>query len=303
MPTIRVIDSTGSVAGGGGEFFIPDSQFAQLPPSAQDRALRGLFSLLEAQRAATQGSPIDITSLLTADQLGRVAQGLPLAPVEIEKAIAASSDPRGETAPIRATPSAPIAFSGPEFFTMATPTLSIQPSLIGDIFGVVKKIPGVGGIIQGAETLGKATGVLPGTKGMAMTCPEGFKVDSKGMCVRAGLPGTIQRILPGGKSGTLGDVSGNAVVGAFGVPGLVPEQVGVINGGPILKCPAGMVLGKDDICYVRSVLPRQFRKWPRAARPPITAGDAKAIRKAESAKRRVKKLAGAVGFSCTRKCR
>lgn len=301
MPTIRLIDSTGSVAGGGGEFFIPDSQFAQLSSFAQDRALRGLFSLVEAQRAATQGAPIDITALLTNDQLGRVSQGIPLAPAEIERAIAASGDPRGETAPIRATSSPAVAFSGPEFNAMATPTLSIQPSLIGDIFGVVKKIPGVGGIVEGAETLGKVTGLLPKGNGMAVQCPDGFRLDSQGRCVTAGLPGTIQRILPGGKTGTLSDVQGQAVVGAFGVPGLLPAQVGVINGGPILKCPAGMVLGKDDICYVRSVLPRQFRKWPRAPRPPITAGDAKAIRKAEGAKRRVKKLAGSVGFACTKK--
>ena len=178
-------------------------------------------------------------------------------------------------------------------FNAMVPSPAANLSLFGDIFGLVKKIPGVGDVISTGEQVARITGILPGGgtgTGTAMTlsCPDGFKVNARGECVKEGVGGAVQRFLPGGKTGTLGDVQGQAIVGAFGVPGLLPAQVGTINGRPILKCPAGMVLGKDDVCYVRAVLPRQFRKWPAAARPPITAGDAKAIRKAEGAKKRVK---------------
>ena len=95
------------------------------------------------------------------------------------------------------------------------------------------------------------------------------------------------------------DVFGEAVVGAFGMPALIPAIVGEVNGNPIRRCPRGSVLGKDDLCYNK--LPRNFRKWPRAPRAPVTAGDAKAIRRADGARGRVKKLAGDVGFTCKKR--
>lgn len=112
-------------------------------------------------------------------------------------------------------------------------------------------------------------------------------------------------IVPGGAevfSGPVigsGDGFGAAVVGAFGMAALIPAIVGEVNGNPIRRCPRGSVLGKDDLCYNK--LPKNFRKWPRAARAPVTAGDAKAIRRAESARGRVKKLAGDVGFTCKKR--
>jgi len=146
---------------------------------------------------------------------------------------------------------------------------------------------------------------------VASTCPEGFRVNPQtGVCEKVGLIGGLERLLPGGATGTLPTVAGGgggfgqAVIGAFGTPALVPMQAGTIqrlNGttGAILRCPGGMVLGKDDLCYPKSVLGARgrFRKHPAARKPPVSVRDAQAIRQAESAKNRVKKLAQGVGFS------
>lgn len=282
MPTINLIDPTGSFVSDD-TFFIPDRQFALLFPSEQDRARRGLFSLLEAQRAAQVGPPIDITSFPElADQ---VASGVALTPAQI--ASVNPNDPRGQSAP--APTPVEVRTMLPTVGSTVVPFTGGQQSL--SIGGIIRTI---GGFIPEP---------IPGivNKLFPAGCPSGFKKDSKGNCIKTGVGGVIQRTLPGGKKGTLEDVFGDAVIGAFGVPGLVPAQVGVINDNPILKCPAGMVLGKDNICYVRSVLPRQFRKWPPPGRAPVTAGDAKAIRRAKSATNRVKKLASNVGFTCTKK--
>jgi len=148
-----------------------------------------------------------------------------------------------------------------------------------------------------------APGVPTGTP---VACPDGFELEPlTGRCIRSGAGGMMERMIPGGGTGTLpgpGGV-GTPVVGSFGIPALLPMQVGTItrNDGvvsPILRCRAGMVLGKDDLCYVRSTLPRGFRKHPPAPKPPISGSDAKAIRRADSARKRVASLAKKSGFTC-----
>jgi len=91
---------------------------------------------------------------------------------------------------------------------------------------------------------------------------------------------------------------GRAVEGAFGLPAFEPEEEMV----PTLRCPRGMVLGQDDLCYPKAVLPRrsQWRKWRGQARPPVSAGDARAIRKANAARERVLKLAKNVGLHASK---
>jgi len=93
-------------------------------------------------------------------------------------------------------------------------------------------------------------------------------------------------------------VRGRAVEGAFGLPAFEPEEELV----PTLRCPRGMVLGQDDLCYPKAVLPRrsQWRKWKGTARAPVTAGDARSIRKAARAKDRVLKLAKSVGLHASK---
>jgi len=96
---------------------------------------------------------------------------------------------------------------------------------------------------------------------------------------------------------------GRPVVGGFGLPAMVPQVVGSITKrdgttGPILRCMRGMVLGIDSLCYPKAVMPRRskFRKWRGAARPAVSAGDVKAIRRAAAAKERVLNLAKDVGL-------
>lgn len=172
---------------------------------------------------------------------------------------------------------------------------------ITDIFNVAKKIGQAVGLLPNGSGGGGGGGtqVLP-FQPITGSCPTGYRLDSNGRCVQEGLGGTIARTLPGGNTGVLGQ-GGQAVIGAFGTPGMLPAQVGVINNRPILRCPRAMVLGADDVCYAKGSLPRQFRKWKPATRPAVSGGDVRAIRQAASAKNRVKKLAQNVGFSVANK--
>ncbi len=121
------------------------------------------------------------------------------------------------------------------------------------------------------------------------------------------------RIFVGEQSGPNGGTTvagpvGEVTMGSFGLPAMVPRQVGQIqraNGtvGPILKCDRGFVLGTDNLCYPKQVLPRrsQFRKWRGATRPLISGADVKAIRRAARAKGRVLELAKDIGLHASAK--
>ena len=137
--------------------------------------------------------------------------------------------------------------------------------------------------------------------GPSASCPPPLVPDNAtGQCVSPGSPADTSM---GGVTTT---GYGDAVMGLFGVPALRPAIVGQRTNArgetvPIRQCPPGVVLGKDNLCYAKGSIPNKMRKWPKAAKPPITAADAKAIRKAASAKNRVKKLAGSVGFTCKKR--
>lgn len=109
---------------------------------------------------------------------------------------------------------------------------------------------------------------------------------------------TLGDLFPGGDPGVT-PAGGNAVMGAFGLPAMTPVTQSRI----VRNCGPGMVLGKDNLCYPRSILSRRskFRKWRQPPRPPVTSGDVKAIRRAARAKKRVKGLAKDVGFSCKKR--
>jgi len=142
-------------------------------------------------------------------------------------------------------------------------------------------------------------------------CGPGF-VMQNGRCVRrGGLRGLPSRVLdplglgqflvrPQPRETPMARDRGGfqAVEGAFGMPAMVPEE----EMRRTLVCPRGMVLGDDELCYPKAVLPRRskFRKWRGQARPPVTAGDARAIRKAAAAKERVLTLAKSVGLHASK---
>lgn len=159
-----------------------------------------------------------------------------------------------------------------------------------------------GGILGGLG--GAVTGLFGGGGGSTTVyrpdpCPEGFSWNGE-TCVRSGAIGTIQQILPGGQTGTGVDVYGQATVGSFGIPALVPATGSV----PTRRCPPGAFLGKDNLCYQRGSIPNSFRKWPKPPKPILSAQDAKTLRKIGSIQNRVKRAwttAGKPGQTKTRR--
>lgn len=98
---------------------------------------------------------------------------------------------------------------------------------------------------------------------------------------------------PGGSPMTV-PAGGNAVQGAFGMPAMTPVTEQRVH----RTCPEGMVLGKDNLCYPKQVLPRRskFRKWRPSPRPKVSHADFKAIRKAKSVKKKLKSLGKDAGL-------
>jgi hypothetical protein len=95
-------------------------------------------------------------------------------------------------------------------------------------------------------------------------------------------------------TGTQVGGGGQAVMGAFGIPAMAPRMETRI----VRECGPGMVLGRDNLCYPKSVLPKRskYRKWRGEPKPPISAADMRAIRAAARAQDRVKQLAKDVGL-------
>lgn len=144
-------------------------------------------------------------------------------------------------------------------------------------------------------------GAIPGR------CPAGFTSGPRGECVPQatfaptmmntapatrtaiqdqvpvpGVMGAVQRFLPGGKTG-FQDAFGEAVMGRYGA-GLEPAGVQSV----VFRCPKGMVLGDDNICYDKP-LANAKRKWPRGRRPLLTGGEMRAISTAASAAGKLEK--------------
>jgi len=91
---------------------------------------------------------------------------------------------------------------------------------------------------------------------------------------------------------------GNAVAGGFGLPAFTPVQEQVLT----RRCPRRMVLGFDNLCYPKAVLPprSQFRKWKRPPSPTLSRRDEAAITRAASAKDRVLTLAKKAGLHASK---
>lgn len=139
---------------------------------------------------------------------------------------------------------------------------------------------------DGPAIPGTDVAVIPPTTGCAIgTVPDGF-----GGCRRltGSTPRTPTPMGPGG------NVGGAAVVGSFGLPATQPAGRSRL----IRSCGPRMVLGIDNLCYPKAVLPprSKFRKWRRPPKPVISRRDTNAIRIAAGARDRVKELAQDVGF-------
>lgn len=158
----------------------------------------------------------------------------------------------------------------------------------------------VGGL-DGGETGGGKPGSGGGGGGpfdlgalASGNCDEGFVFNpTLGICEFEGSPGQVTT------QGTSGLPPGAARA----------VTVGEIHGRPIRRCPAKFVLADPalfgpGVCFHKSTIPNKLRKWPKTAKPPVTAYDARMMRKygpGGSKQKSIKKLAGSAGLSCKRK--
>lgn len=135
--------------------------------------------------------------------------------------------------------------------------------------------------------------ISPGERGTGMTptsCPPGW-VQKNGGCVPV-----VPTADPGGAD--LGRIPGEAmqtVMGSFGMPAIVPFDVGdILRGdgtmGPILRCPGKYILGDDSLCYPKGSIPNKWRKWPKGPRPLLSAMDGKILRHARSVEKRLRRV-------------
>lgn len=242
---------------------------------------------IESIRAAARTralSPAELSQLRGADPYGRVSSQVQAHQKRIAQAISISSPNKGGA-------------SSPPVNYFPTSQLSL-----GGIFGGIRDFFSggdaaalAGGIADTRAALGGGTTAVPvgiDTSGFTTvptgTCPiPGQRVDPvTGEC----------RFFMGVQSGP--DTGGQAVVGSFGLPAMVPAIVGQINGKPVRRCRKGSVLGTDELCYSKAVLPprSKFRKWKRPPRPALSRRDEVAIRRAAGAKDRVLNLAREAGL-------
>lgn len=175
-----------------------------------------------------------------------------------------------------------------------------RESAIGDLGGAIGEALGGESGAGWGTAIGEALNRLlgggdskphSGQSGQQFTANGGpcgpGRISMGGKCVdpSAILPGGEPFVAPGG---------GAAVMGAFGMPAQVPSIV--VR--EVRKCMKGMVLGKDNLCYPKGILTRRskYRKHRRPPRPPVSAADMKAIRRAARAKDRVASLGKDVGL-------
>lgn len=182
--------------------------------------------------------------------------------------------------------------SAGDIATVLTPGCAALPSPLKEI------CQGVGTLVSSPKpTTSGSTTQSTGTTLQQATCPPGT-VRVGDTCISPG------DLFPGGAPGFI-EAGGQAVVGAFGLPALSPTIVGSVASSrgvsPIRRCPRGMVLGFDELCYAKQLLPRRskFRKHKGDRRPPMTGADAAALRRIGTLQKRVKELAKDAGISCS----
>lgn len=212
---------------------------------------------------------------------------------------AVSADPRGAligapqiqpTQPEAAMPrrrvgAVPVMATGrSEFDLLGGITGAIGGFVTGGPVGAITG--GLGGLLDepGERVTSPGTGGRGRGLGLAAGCPFGFEMNpATGQCEQKGFRGAIERFLPGGETGTLQDVYGDAVNGRYGV-GLIPSQRPCAAR---LRCPPGMVLGKDNVCYDKPLADSK-RKWPVGRKPLLTGGDLNTLTKADRLKKKVR---------------
>lgn len=155
---------------------------------------------------------------------------------------------------------------------------------------------GSSGAAKVATGIGVGTAVVPIVRGAAPPPPPPMNGQSTSRQPRGIIRRTIEKVLPGGRSGyELTPYEGteyDRIGRPIAVHGEVIERMYVPPGYVVVDMPDGERIG-----VLREVA-RSMGLWKPRPKPPITAGDARAIRRANSARKRVKRLAGDVGFAC-----
>lgn len=144
---------------------------------------------------------------------------------------------------------------------------------------------------------------LTGSSGSGGGCPGLMSVRlPNGQCVN------LDDLGPGGDPALTGSIDqpsgadgyGPAVKGWYGV-GIVPRVEAVTT----RRCPRGMALGRDGVCYDRRRLRKSDRAWDPGTKPLLTGGERRAIaraaaagRKLDRAKKGLKKASRALGKAC-----
>lgn len=165
----------------------------------------------------------------------------------------------------------------------------IHKKIFKTISRIAPIIPGIGGTISKVTSFlggGGAPQVLNRFPQQPFQLPHSTPTKFSGSKPCA--PGTVRSSASGicvapaspvGTSPTLG-IAMEAVNGRYG-----PAQVPISVARERRECEAGMVLGKDGLCY--ATLPNRFRLYPRGRRPLLTGGDMRAISRAASAGRKL----------------
>ena len=163
---------------------------------------------------------------------------------------------------------------------------------IGEALGTIAE-----GLIGGRRGTGTGSkpGEAPSTQGSGLTgggtCPTGTIRGPLGTCID---------LVPGGSTSGHGVLVPQVPAGAAGGFGFLGAVAPGVHAQPRFTCPTGFVLGIDNMCYHKKVLPRQFRKWKPAPRPVLSAADAKTIRRADTLRKKVKRVAKRSGLKVAR---
>jgi hypothetical protein len=147
-----------------------------------------------------------------------------------------------------------------------------------DLINIGQQLFGGGGNGNGQTLTGGGLGPCPGI-GVVRDPITGNCVD-------------LTALPPGGDPAIIGPTPqvsptqgfGPAVNGRFGV-GLVPR----VDVQTVRRCPAGMALGKDGVCYDGLGRNSPKRQWPMGMKPLLTPGERRAIRVAASAANKLKR--------------
>lgn len=166
---------------------------------------------------------------------------------------------------------------------------SVMPTNRVTLGGVVQDLAGavVGGLADrvrraAAGNSGSEPAGSPAVPGNLVAQPQNTPCPSgsfllNGRCVNP------SAALPGGTP-FITDPYGEAVKGMYGVA-LTPAAVASTR----YRCPRGMVLGMDNLCYNRRDLRKDERKWVPPRKPLLTGGDLNAISRASRAASRIER--------------